>query len=147
MGCAPLAGINHVAVVTADLDRWTAFYRELFEMSVVAQFDDEQGRHAVVEAGGGSFLHAFEQRGNRHAEGHHEMFDRGHIDHLALAARDAESFEALRDELVRRSLSDGTINDFGVARSIYFEDPDGMGCEVMLMEADLESVIASATNR
>ena len=48
---------------------------------------------------------------------------------------------------MRRSLSDGNINDFGVARSIYFEDPDGMGCEVMLMEADLESVIASATNR
>jgi catechol 2,3-dioxygenase-like lactoylglutathione lyase family enzyme len=147
MGSRPLVGINHVAVVTADLDRWTGFYGELFGLSVVARFDDEQGRHAVVEVGGGSFLHAFEQRGNRHAEGHHEMFDRGHIDHLALAARDRVSFEALRDELTRRGLSDGDVNDFGVARSIYFEDPDGMGCEVMLMEADLKSVIAAAANR
>ena len=84
-----LAGINHVAVITADLDRFVALYGDLFEIAVVASFDDEQGRHAVLDVGGGSFLHAFEQRGNRHAAGHHDMFDRGHIDHLALAARDS----------------------------------------------------------
>jgi catechol 2,3-dioxygenase-like lactoylglutathione lyase family enzyme len=136
-----LAGINHVAVVTADLDRFTAFYGDLFEIAVVAAFDDEQGRHAVLDVGGGSFLHAFEQRGNRHAEGHHEMFDRGHIDHLALAASDAASFDALREELVRRGLSDGAVNEFGVARSVYFEDPDGMGCEVLLMQVDLATIL------
>ena len=65
------------------------------------------------------------------------MFERGHIDHLALAAADAATFEALRRELVRRGASDGEITEFGVGRSVYFEDPDGMGCEVMLMDVDL----------
>jgi catechol 2,3-dioxygenase-like lactoylglutathione lyase family enzyme len=141
MGSRPLSGINHVAVVTADLDRFTTFYGDVFDLPVVARFDDDQGQHAVLDVGGGSFLHAFEQRDNGHAEGHHDMFDRGHIDHLALAARDDASFDALRDELVRRELSDGAVNDFGVGRSVYFEDPDGMGCEVMLMKIDLSTAV------
>ena len=47
----------------------------------------------------------------------------------------------MRDELVRRGLSDGAVTDFGVARSVYFEDPDGMGCEVLLMEVDLATIL------
>ena len=51
---------------------------------------------------------------------------------------------------MRRGASDGQITEFGVGRSVYFEDPDGMGCEVMLMDVDLtpevvdEAVLARA---
>ncbi|MET0459646.1 MAG: VOC family protein [Ilumatobacteraceae bacterium] len=137
MALRALSGINHVAVVTADLDRLAAFYGEVLDVPLVARFDDEEEPHALFDLGGGSFLHAFEQHDNVHAEGHRDMFDRGHIDHLALAARDEASFEALRAELMRWGCTDGTVKDFGVARSVYFEDPDGMGCEVMLLTVDL----------
>ena len=30
-----LDGVNHVAVLTADLDRFIAFYRDVFELDVV----------------------------------------------------------------------------------------------------------------
>jgi catechol 2,3-dioxygenase-like lactoylglutathione lyase family enzyme len=142
MAPSAISGINHVAVVTADLDRLAAFYGELFDASLVARFDDEQGRHGLFDLGAGSFLHAFEQRHNAHAAGHHDMFDRGHIDHFAVAARDEVSFEALRAELMRRGCSDGAVTDFGVGRSVYFEDPDGMGCEVMLLTVDLQTAVA-----
>jgi catechol 2,3-dioxygenase-like lactoylglutathione lyase family enzyme len=113
MAPSAISGINHVAVVTADLDRLAAFYGELFDASLVARFDDEQGRHGLFNLGAGSFLHAFEQRHNAHAAGNHDMFDRGHIDHFAVAARDEVSFEALRAELMRRGCSDGAVTDFG----------------------------------
>jgi hypothetical protein len=29
-----------------------------------------------------------------------------------------------------------------VGRSVYFEDPDGMGCEVMLLTVDLQTAVA-----
>ncbi len=41
---------------------------------------------------------------------------------------------------MRRGLSDGAVTDFGVARSVY-EDPDGMGCEVLLMEVDPATIL------
>jgi catechol 2,3-dioxygenase-like lactoylglutathione lyase family enzyme len=132
-----VSGINHVALVTADLDRFIAFYGEVFGATVVVTLRDDHGRHALLDVGGGSFLHAFEQVDNPHARGSSKLLDRGHLDHLALAARDADSFEALRAELIRRGASDGAVTDFGVGRSVYFEDPDGMGCEVMLVLSDV----------
>ena len=94
-------------------------------------------RHSLLGLGPQSFLHAFERPGSAHGHGSSNLFERGHIDHLALAAADAATFEALRGELVRRGASDGEVTEFGVGRSVYFEDPDGMGCEVMLMDVDL----------
>jgi catechol 2,3-dioxygenase-like lactoylglutathione lyase family enzyme len=132
-----ISGINHVALVTSDLDRFVAFYGEVFGAAVVTTMADEHGRHALVDIGGGSMLHAVEQSANPHAQGSSTLLDRGHLDHLALAARDVESFEALRGELMRREATDGVVTDFGVGRSVYFEDPDGMGCEVMLMLREL----------
>ena len=146
----PIAGISHVAVVTGDLDRFIDFYRDVFGLQVVAALEDDHGRHAVLATSPQSFLHAFEQPGSAHKLGSSQLFERGHIDHLALAANDGASFEALRRELVQRGVSDGEVTEFGIGRSVYFEDPDGMGCEVVLMDADLspeavsEAVLASS---
>jgi catechol 2,3-dioxygenase-like lactoylglutathione lyase family enzyme len=132
-----VVGISHVAVVTSDLDRLVDFYRDVFGLPVVAELNDEGGRHSLLGLGPQSFLHAFERPGSAHGRGSSTLFGRGHIDHLALAAADAATFEALRRELVRRGASDGEVTEFGVGRSVYFEDPDGMGCEVMLMDVNL----------
>ena len=102
-----------------------------------AALEDDLGRHSMLGIGPQSFLHAFERPGNVHSDGSSTIFERGHIDHLALAAGDAAAFEALRQELVRRGATDGEVSEFGIGRSVYFEDPDGMGCEVVMMDVDL----------
>jgi len=137
MASLPLTGISHVAVVTGDLDRFVDFYRGVFGLQVVAALEDDHGRHSMLGIGPQSFLHAFERPGNVHSDGSSTIFERGHIDHLALAAGDAAAFEALRQELVRRGATDGEVSEFGIGRSVYFEDPDGMGCEVVMMDVDL----------
>jgi catechol 2,3-dioxygenase-like lactoylglutathione lyase family enzyme len=132
-----VVGISHVAVVTGDLDRFVDFYRDVFGLPLVAELHDDGGRHSLLGLGPQSFLHAFERPGSAHGRGSSSLFERGHIDHLALAAGDAATFEALRQDLVLRGVSDGEVTEFGIGRSVYFEDPDGMGCEVVLLDVDL----------
>ncbi|MDT3445095.1 MULTISPECIES: VOC family protein [unclassified Pseudofrankia] len=61
------------------------------------------------------------------------MFDRGHLDHLALTAASPEAFRAARDRLVARGMSDGTVEDLGAFHSFWFRDPDGMRGELTLI--------------
>jgi catechol 2,3-dioxygenase-like lactoylglutathione lyase family enzyme len=123
-------GINHVATITDDLDRLVRFYVEIFDAEVVWVRDEGWMRHAFVDLGAGAVLHPFEIEGNRHSKGVPTLFDRGHLDHVALNVIDDTTFGELRRRLVDAGASDGTITDYGSLRSIYFTDPDGAMSEI-----------------
>src|SRR5438128_7155485 len=56
-------GLNHVSLVTGDLDATVAFYRDVLEMRVVfeAPANPHHGRHAMISPGDpGMGLHFFE---------------------------------------------------------------------------------------
>jgi catechol 2,3-dioxygenase-like lactoylglutathione lyase family enzyme len=130
-GPVPLTiGIHHVATVTADLDRLIQFYVEVFDAVVLVDLDEGGLRHAVLDLGGGACLHPFQMNGNPYAAGSPTMFDRGHLDHVALNVGDDEAFETLRHRLVAAGASDGMITDFGNVRTVWFRDPDGGEGEV-----------------
>ena len=97
-----LAGVNHVAVLTADLDRFVEFYTEVFDLEVVFTETTPAFRHAIVRTGPTSWLHPAEVNGNDHGAASPAMFDRGHLDHLALTAASPATFHAIRDRLVAR---------------------------------------------
>jgi hypothetical protein len=61
------------------------------------------------------------------------MFDRGHLDHIALTAASYDAFKEIRDRLVGRDASTGAIDDLGPFHSIWFEDPDEMSGEVVVI--------------
>jgi catechol 2,3-dioxygenase-like lactoylglutathione lyase family enzyme len=129
-----LTGLNHVAVVTADLDRFVAFYTRVFDMKEVFRENIPGLRHAILRiADGSSWLHPAEIPGNEHASAISKMFCRGHLDHIALTARSTESFEELRTRLVAAGASDGTVEDLGAFHSLWFQDPDGMRGELTLL--------------
>ena len=129
-----LTGLNHVAVVTADLDRFVAFYTRIFGMEEVFREEIPGLRHAILRiADGSSWLHPAEIPGNEHAAATPEMFRRGHLDHIALTARSSESFEWLRTQLVESGASDGKVEDLGAFHSLWFHDPDGMRGELTLL--------------
>ena len=46
-----LTGVNHVAVLTADLDRFVEFYTEVFDLEVVFTETTPAFRHAIVRTG------------------------------------------------------------------------------------------------
>ena len=129
----PLAtGIHHVATVTSDLDRLIDFYTSVFDAEVILDMDDDEARHAMIDLGGGLLFHPFELPENDHAQGSSQMFERGHIDHLAIGVEDLERFEQIRSRLVTAGACDGTLTDFGMVRTVWFTDPDGMGCEIAM---------------
>ena len=133
---ALLAGIHHVAFLSADIDRLKEFYSRVFDAKcgldeVLEHGPWDNARHAFIDLGGGCVLHAFEVK-DENSKWLQKMpiFDRGRVDHIALQASSMEAFEALRGRLVDAGASDGTITDFGTVLSVFFRDPDGMEAEV-----------------
>jgi catechol 2,3-dioxygenase-like lactoylglutathione lyase family enzyme len=131
-----LTGVNHVAVLTANLDRFIEFYTEVFDLDTTFTEAAPGFRHAIVRTGPTSWLHPVEVIGNAHAKALATTFDRGHIDHLALTAATPASFETIRERLVRRGVTDGTIEDLGAFHSVSFDDPDGMRVELVVIVDD-----------
>jgi catechol 2,3-dioxygenase-like lactoylglutathione lyase family enzyme len=128
-----LTGVNHVAVMTADLDRFVDFYTEVFDLDVVFSESTPAFRHAILRAGPDSWIHPAQMTEGAHGEARPTMFDRGHLDHVALGAGSRESFEAVRRRLVERGATDGTVEDLGAFHSLWFRDPDGMDAELTLI--------------
>lgn len=128
-----VSGINHVAVLTVDLDRFLAFYREVFDMALLFEETTAAFRHAIVGCGPSSWLHPAEVFGGSHGVALPRMFERGHLDHIALGAASPEAFEICRRRLLERGAARGEVEDLGAFHSLWFEDPDGMRGELSLI--------------
>ena len=128
-----IRGINHIAVMTEDLDRFVAFYTQVFGIETLFREETPAFRHASLRTGEDSWLHPIQVTGNRHGKGGPSMFERGHLDHIALTADSREAFESLRRRLVERGASDGAVEDLGAFHALWFIDPDGMRGEVALV--------------
>lgn len=134
-------GFQHVATVTNDLDRLMGFYEEVFdaETRLVLPIGDEAPatRHALIELSPGVVLHPFERPTEDLDQWGIDILERGRLDHFAIRAADEEGFEKLRERLVARGASDGTITDFGPMQSVGFDDPDGTRLEVCYVRTDV----------
>ena len=131
-----LSGVNHVAVLTQDTERFHAFYGEVFGATVFAdqhtnaEEGEPAGRLSFVTIGPHTQFNVFELPD--HAPDHAPMFGRGPIDHIGLQAESQEAFDEIRRRLIERGATDGFVTDFGVAISLFFIDPDGLEGEVVL---------------
>jgi catechol 2,3-dioxygenase-like lactoylglutathione lyase family enzyme len=133
-----LDGFNHVAVLTADTERLTAFYRDVFGAGAQTIEQQDGFRLTIVHVGPTSELNVFELRDNEEHQRQVPMFGRGRLDHLALQASSLESFDTIRDRLVERGASDGFVTDFGPVLSLFFVDPDGLEAEVCITNPDAQ---------
>jgi catechol 2,3-dioxygenase-like lactoylglutathione lyase family enzyme len=131
-------GINHVAVLTADLERFVAFYREVFDMQLLFEETTPAFRHAILRSGPSSWLHPAEVFGNPHGEALPQMFGRGHLDHIALTAASPEAFALARKRLLEREATGDSVEDLGAFHALWFRDPDGMRGELsLIVDAEL----------
>jgi catechol 2,3-dioxygenase-like lactoylglutathione lyase family enzyme len=133
-----LDGINHVAVLTADTDRLTRFYREMFDATLDGEMREAGLRLTLIKVGATAELNVFEITGNDQAERQVPMFGRGRLDHLGLQAASLDAFDRVRDRLVAAGASDGFVTDFGHVLSLFFRDPDGLEGEVCIPNPDAE---------
>ena len=125
-----VTGINHVALVTSDLDRLSEFYVAAFDAAVLDVPSPPGTRTVVIQVAASAGLAVMEMPTNPHVAGSSRMLDRGHLDHLAFDVPDGPALEAVRRRLVALGATDGAVSDYGPMLSVYFTDPDGMGAEV-----------------
>ena len=133
-----LGGINHVAVLTGDTDRFVEFYSGVFGATSEVIEEGDEFKLTVVWVGPDSELNVFQLAGNAEHERQLPMFGRGRLDHLALNAASLDAFDEIRDRLMARGSSDGFVTDFGPLLSLFFRDPDGLEAEVCVANPDAE---------
>ena len=130
-----LNGINHIALLSKDIDALRAFYTEVFDAEVgptKPHGDRGDETMTTIRIGPHTELNVFTIAGNPEPDRQKPMWGRGRLDHFGLQAASADSFETVRQRLVDHGASDGEVNDFGSVRSLFFRDPDGLEGEVLV---------------
>ena len=126
------SGFNHVATLTPDLDRFIAWYHEVFD--AVTTFEmaarDDHPRMAILDVGGGGCLNVFEVPPDAIIGDRRSIGARGAIDHFGLAVSDLAALEDMRSRLVAVGADTHDIQQLGTEWSLFFRDVDGMELEV-----------------
>ena len=133
-----LSGINHVAILTGDTDRFIQFYCDVFDATYDVIEEQDGFKLTIVWVGPTSELNVFELGDNTEHERQVPMFGRGRLDHMALQAATLESFDEIRNRLLARDATDGFVTDFGQILSLFFRDPDGLEAEVCIGNPDAQ---------
>jgi len=138
-----LDGVNHVAILTSDTERFVNFYREVFDAEVDGSQDmGGEGTLTFVKIGRAE-INLFELHDNAEAQRQTPMFGRGRIDHLGLQAASLDAFEEIRRRLIERGAADEFVTDFGSILSLFFRDPDGLEGEVCVANPDAKPGVSN----
>jgi catechol 2,3-dioxygenase-like lactoylglutathione lyase family enzyme len=126
------SGFNHIATMTADLDKIVKFYADAFEATVTFEMQarEDHPRMVILDLGGGAALNIFEVPADRIVGDRSRQGGRGPIDHYGLAVDSLVELEATRDRLRELGADTGEIQRLGSEWSLFFRDPDGMELEV-----------------
>ena len=133
-----VAGFDHIATATRDVDRLVEFYKDIFGIEPLSGFPmmGRDGRKiALFPLGDGPMLQAVEV-GPVVAP---ELLDppaavfygKARFDHASFRAADETAFEELRARLMGAGASDGSVIEAGPLRFFRFTDPDGWLAEVV----------------
>jgi catechol 2,3-dioxygenase-like lactoylglutathione lyase family enzyme len=126
-------GINHLALITTDMDATVRFYHGVLGARVVATIGNPEFRHYFFELGPQCTVAFFE-----YADSAIEPFTKpagvpdpraAQFDHLALNLPDEDALHDLRRRLKSADCEVTDIVDHGSVRSVYFTDPSGIALE------------------
>ena len=125
-------GFNHIATLTEDLDRFKAWYAEVFDAATVFEMaaEGDHPRMAILDMGAGSALNVFEVAKGDIIGERRTIGARGAIDHFGIAVADLAALEGVRERLVKAGADIGEIQQLGGEWSLFFRDVDGMELEV-----------------
>ncbi len=135
-------GISHVAVVTADLDGYRAFYEATvgLDTALVLAAGPGHGRQATLFAGD-AMLHVFEVADHDPAtEGPGSpMLRRGRLDHFGWSVPDVAALTEVWYRLLGAGASCGDIRPLGPMLSVRYVDPDGYEGEINCFNPDFDA--------
>jgi len=124
-------GFDHVATVTADLNRIVAFYQHVFDARITLEMaaTPTHPRMAILDLGGGA-LNITEQAAGTIVGDRARPGGRGPIDHYGIAVASRASLDDMRQRLAAAGADVGQVQRLGDTWSLFFRDPDGMELEI-----------------
>jgi catechol 2,3-dioxygenase-like lactoylglutathione lyase family enzyme len=132
------SGINHLALVTPDMDATVRFYVGVLGMRLVATTMAGPMRHYFFEMGPRNTVAFFEVPGmETFAKPAGGPSDRViQMDHISFDVPDEHALEMLRKRLLAAGSEVTTVVDHGFIHSIYFTDPNGIALEASYWVVD-----------
>jgi catechol 2,3-dioxygenase-like lactoylglutathione lyase family enzyme len=131
-------GINHLALVTPDMDATVRFYAGVLGMRVAATTMAGPMRHYFFELAPQNTVAFFEVEGaETFAKPAGGPTDRAiQMDHIAFNVADEHALEQLRKRILAAGSEVTEVVDHGFIRSIYFTDPNGIALEASYWVVD-----------
>jgi catechol 2,3-dioxygenase-like lactoylglutathione lyase family enzyme len=133
-------GINHLALVTHDMDATVRFYHGVLGARLIATIGNDSFRHYFFEIGEQNTVAYFEYRGSDS-----EPFAKAagipdkrapQFDHVSFNVADEEALLALRSRLKAAHCEVTDVVDHGFIHSVYFTDPSGIALEASCWVVD-----------
>ena len=131
-------GVNHLALVTPDMDATVRFYVGVLGMPLVTTLMAGPMRHYFFEIAPQNTVAFFEIPDA-------ETFRKGagtpaqhpvQLDHISFNVNDEDDLSMLRSRLMAAGTEVTDVVDHGVMRSIYFTDPNGIALEASYWVVD-----------
>ena len=135
-------GVNHLALVTPDMDATVRFYHGVLGMRLVASVMAGPMRHYFFEIGPENTIAFFEVKGAdtfAAPAGIPDRLRKAQFDHLSFNVADEDGLVALQERLTAHGCEVTPIVDHGFVRSIYFTDPHGIALEASWWALDATS--------
>ncbi|WP_214366135.1 VOC family protein [Pseudonocardia sp. H11422] len=138
-------GVNHLALVTNDMDKTVRFYRDVVGMKLIGTTGDPDAeyphRHYFFSLGPGSTLAFFEwqdvelpPRKDSGVPASGILFD-----HVSIAVESDADLDKLQSSLRDHGMDASDFVDHGFIRSLYCTDPNGISLEFSVWKRDLEA--------
>ena len=125
-------GVNHLAMVTNDMDETIRFWRDLLGMRLIAGLGKPGYRQYFFEISDNDMLTFFEWPGVEPvAEKEHGRPLRGPIifDHVSFGVAGEDALWEIKDRLNAADIWVSEVIDHGFIHSIYAYDPNGIPVE------------------
>ena len=133
-------GINHLALVTNNMDATVRFYHGVLGARLVATIGTPAFRHYFFEIGERNTVAFFEYRDQpveTFAKPAGVPYSEAvQFDHLSFELTDEEELLRLRDRLKQHDCEVTDVVDHGMIRSVYFNDPNGIALEASWWASD-----------
>jgi catechol 2,3-dioxygenase-like lactoylglutathione lyase family enzyme len=125
-------GINHLALVTPDMDATVRFYHGVLGMRLVTTLMAGPMRHYFFETAPGNTVAFFEVPTAEvfaKPAGVPDVRRAAQFDHLSFNLADEEALHVLQGRLKAHGVEVTDVVDHGIVRSIYFTDNNGIALE------------------
>jgi catechol 2,3-dioxygenase-like lactoylglutathione lyase family enzyme len=129
---ATYTGINHLAMVTGDMDATLRFWRDLLGMRLVAGLGHPGYRHYFLEISGHDMIAFFEWPGVEPVEEKDHGFPvKGPacFDHISFEVAGEDDLWEIKDALDAADIWCSEVVDHGFIHSIYTFDPNNIPIE------------------